>query len=386
MNRKLKIIRLGLGYKILLFFIAILIAFSSLIYTNRLVNKLKIREKDRIELWAAAYKDIILTDLDQTISIISFKIINEDADIPVIMTNENEKIISFANLDSLKATSNDYLLKQLKIMKEQNEPIVIEYSQSHQNYIYYKDSYILTQLQNYPYYQAILALIFVIVTYILLIISKRAEDNLIWVGMSKETAHQLGTPISSLIAWVELMKIRQQDDPMIPEVAKDVKRLEMITERFARIGSEPKLTKQDLNIVISSAVEYLKPRTSSKVRYIVNLSEEENLVNINTSLIQWVIENLCKNSIDAMSGNGVIEIDIFKEKNKSIIEVSDTGKGMNKTEQKKVFKTGFSTKKHGWGLGLALVKRIIEDHHKGKIFIAKSEINKGTTFKIELSQ
>lgn len=384
MERKFKIVRLGLGYKILLFIIAIMIAGFSLFYTNRLVNKLKNREKQRIELWAAAYKDIIQTDLDQTISVISFQIINEDSDIPVIMVDGNDKIISYANFDSLKATSDEYLFAQLDLMKSQNEPIVIEYSQTQKNFIYYKDSFILSQLQNYPYYQAFLVVLFVLITYILLVISKRAEDNLIWVGMSKETAHQLGTPISSLIAWVELMKIRQQDDPMIPEVAKDVKRLEMITERFARIGSEPKLEIQNLGAVINAAVEYLKPRTSSKVKYIVNVAEENMLVNLNMSLIQWVVENLCKNAIDAMSGNGVIEIDIFKEKNKSVVEVTDTGKGMSPREQKKVFKTGFSTKKYGWGLGLALVKRIIEDYHKGKIFISKSEIDKGTTFRIEL--
>lgn len=384
MERKFKIVRLSLGAKVLLFTIAILIAAFSLFYTNRLVNNLKIREKDRIELWAAAYKDIIETDLDQTISVISFQIINDDSNIPVIMTDDSDNVISFANLDSVKATSDEYLSKQLEIMKQQNEPIVIEYSQAHKNYIYYKDSFILTQLQNYPYYQAALAILFVIITYTLLVISKRAENNLIWVGMSKETAHQLGTPISSLIAWVELMKIRQQDDPMIPEVAKDVKRLEMITERFARIGSEPKLTEQNLNDVIHSAVEYLKPRTSSKVKYIVNFREENLTEMLNSALIQWVVENLCKNAIDAMSGNGVIEIDVFKEKNKSVVEVSDTGKGMTKSDQKKVFRTGYSSKKYGWGLGLALVKRIIEDYHKGSIFILKSEVDKGTTFRIEL--
>ncbi|MBN2662059.1 MAG: HAMP domain-containing histidine kinase [Bacteroidales bacterium] len=384
MERKFKIVRLGLGYKILLFVIAIMIAGFSLFYTNRLVNKLKTREKQRIELWAAAYKDIIETDLDQTISVISFQIINEDSDIPVIMTDGNDKIISYANLDSLKAISDEYLFTQLELMKSQNEPIVIEYSQTQKNFIYYRDSFILTQLQNYPYYQAFLVVLFVLITYILLVISKRAEDNLIWVGMSKETAHQLGTPISSLIAWVELMKIRQQDDPMIPEVVKDIKRLEMITERFARIGSEPKLDIYNLGNVIESAVEYLKPRTSSKIKYIVNVNTSNMLVNLNMSLIQWVIENLCKNAIDAMGGNGVIEIDVFLDKNKSIIEVTDTGKGMSLREQKKVFKTGYSTKKYGWGLGLALVKRIIEDYHKGKIFILKSEIDKGTTFRIEL--
>ncbi len=384
MKRKFKVVRLGLGYKILLFIIAILIAGFSLFFTNKLVNHLKIQEKKRIELWAEAYKDILNTDLNQSISVISFQLINDNNTIPVIMTNEDGKIISFTNLDSLKASEASYLSEQLEIMKSKNQPIVVEFSPTKSNYIYYKDSFILTQLQKYPLYQAILVFLFVITTYILLVISKRAEDNLIWVGMSKETAHQLGTPISSLIAWVELMKIRQQDDPMIPEVAKDVKRLEMITERFARIGSEPKLEEHNLSEVIDSAVEYLKPRTSSKVEYVKNFSEEKLKVNLNISLIQWVIENLCKNAIDAMSGKGTIKVDVYKNKNTFVIDVSDTGKGISKRDQKKVFKTGFSSKKYGWGLGLALVKRIIEDYHKGKIFILKSEIGKGTTFRIEL--
>jgi len=384
MKLKLKVIHLSLGYKILLFSVALGVAAFSLLYTNNLVEKLKIREKERIELWAIAYKDIIQTDLDQSISPISFKIIQDNKNIPVIMTDENDKIISYANLDSAKAQSEDYLIKQLKIMKLQNEPLIIEYSKVHKNFIYYKDSFLLTQLQHYPVYQAALVILFVFTTYILLVISKRAEDNVIWVGMSKETAHQLGTPISSLIAWVEMMKIKQQDDPMIPEVQKDVKRLEIITERFARIGSEPKLVVNNLVDVINSAVDYLKPRTSSKVDYIINSNTDSIDVKLNPSLIAWVIENLSKNAIDAMSGIGTITIDIFASKNGAQIDVSDTGKGMSKTEQKKAFNAGFSSKKYGWGLGLALVKRIIEDYHKGKIFILKSEPGKGTTFRIEL--
>ncbi len=384
MSRKINKIHLSLSYKILLFVIAVLIAAFSLLYTNRLVNKLKKQEKERIELWAQAYKDIIQTDLDQIISPISFKIINENSNIPVIMTDENDNIISFANLDSSKALSDEYLQKQLSDMKEQNKPITVEYAQNHKNFIYYKDSFLLLQLQKYPLYQAVLVALFVFVVYILLIISKRAEDNLIWVGMSKETAHQLGTPISSLIAWVEMMKIRLTDDPMIPEVEKDVKRLEMITERFARIGSSPQLSDNNLVEIVRNAVDYLKPRTSSKVKYLLKTDLKELKVNLNVSLIQWVIENLSKNAIDAMAGSGLITISIKKNKNMAIIDISDTGKGMNKREQKKAFRTGYSSKKYGWGLGLALVRRIIEDYHNGKVFILDSEPSVGTTFRIEL--
>ncbi|MBN2890780.1 MAG: HAMP domain-containing histidine kinase [Bacteroidales bacterium] len=384
MERKTRIIHLGLGYKILLFAIAIFIAGFSLFFTNNLVEKLKISEKKRIELWAAAYKDVISTDLDQQVSMISFQIIGENESIPVIMVDENEKIISFANLDSLKAESEEYLQSQLHKMKDANEPIVVEYSSEHRNYIYYKDSFVLTLLQKYPYYQFSLVILFVLVTYILLVISKRAEDNSIWVGMSRETAHQLGTPISSLIAWVEMLKIQQPDDPLLPEVRKDVKRLETITERFARIGSPPKLIVSDINDVVQNVVDYLKVRTSSRVEYELNKLEDDLPVEMNISLIQWVVENICKNAIDAMSGVGKITIDVVRDKKNVVIDFTDTGKGIVKREFKKIFKPGFSSKKFGWGLGLALVKRIVEEYHDGKVYVVSSEIDKGTTFRVEL--
>lgn len=384
MKTKTKIIHLSTSGKILLFGIAVLIAGLSLFYTTQLVEKLKKEEKQRIQLWAMAYKDIIATDLDQIVSPISFKIIQDNKNIPVIMTDEKDNIISFANLDSVKSQSGDYVKQQLLEMKKKGEPIVIKYSDIHKNYIYYKDSNLLVQLMRYPFSQVFFVVLFVAITYFLLIISKRAEDNRIWVGMSKETAHQLGTPISSLIAWVEMMKIKQHDDPLIPEIVKDVKRLEIITERFARIGSEPKLKEDNLIKVIYSAIDYLRPRTSSKVKYIINQRSDIININLNVSLFQWVMENLCKNAIDAMGGSGQIIVAIQQIKNTAVIDVKDTGKGMTKNIQRKIFKAGYSSKKHGWGLGLALVKRIIEEYHGGKIFVLKSEQDAGTTFRIEL--
>ena len=379
-----KRISLRFGYKLTLFFIALIIAALSLYFTNNLVKKLKKQEKKRMELWASAYKDIIQTDIDKQVSIVSFEIIQQNHTIPVIMTDENDKIISFANLDSLKAQNHQYMQKQLEIMKYQHKPFVIKLSEKHTNYIYYKNSFLLTQLKNYPFFQAILVLLFVFIAYILLVISKKAEDNLIWIGMSKETAHQLGTPISSLLAWVEMMKIRQAEDPMLPEVEKDVKRLEMITERFARIGSEPKLVKYDLVEVIRNSLDYLKPRTSDKVEYSFNSQVEKLEINMNPSLFQWIIENLTKNAIDAMAGKGKISISLNILNSDVIIDIEDTGKGMSKNEYKKIFKAGYSTKKYGWGLGLALVKRIVEEYHKGKIWVEKSEIGVGTVFRIML--
>ncbi len=379
-----KRISLRFGYKLTLFIIALIIATLSLYFTNNLVKKLKRQEKKRIELWASAYKDIIQTDIDKQVSLISFEIVQQNHSIPVIMTDENDKIISFANLDSLKAQNPEYLQKQLEIMKNENKPFIIKLSDKHSNFIYYKNSFLLTQLKNYPLFQAILVLLFVFIAYIMLVISKKAEDNLIWIGMSKETAHQLGTPISSLLAWVEMMKIRQAEDPMLPEVEKDVKRLEMITERFARIGSEPKLIKYDLIEVIKNSLDYLKLRTSDKVEYFFTSEVEHLNIDLNPSLFQWIIENLTKNAIDAMSGKGKISISLSLQNSNVVIDFEDTGKGISKKEYKKIFKAGYSTKKYGWGLGLALVKRIVEQYHKGKIWVVNSEIGKGTVFRIIL--
>ncbi len=384
MNRKGRVIHLGLGFKIVLFFVALSIAGFSLFYTNNLVTKMKFSEKKRMELWAYAYKDVLSTSLDQPLSMISYQIIGENVTIPVIMVDEKDNVISFANLDSVRAESPEYLAKQLQIMKKANEPIIIEYSKNSRNYIYYNDSYTLLLLKKYPYYQLFLVVLFVLITYVLLVISKRAEDNSIWVGMARETAHQLGTPISSLIAWVEMLKIQKPDDPLLPEVRKDVNRLETITERFARIGSEPKLNIAEINEVLKNSVEYLKRRTSSKVKYILNLHKDKLLVNMNISLIQWVVENICKNAIDAMSAVGTMKIDVIQEKKKVFINFSDTGKGILVRDFKKIFRPGYSSKKFGWGLGLALVKRIIEEYHKGKVYVASSEIGKGTTITVEL--
>jgi LytS/YehU family sensor histidine kinase len=379
-------VRLSFGYKIVLFAIALMIALASLYFSDQLVKNLKKEEKSRIELWANAYKDILQTDLNEMVNPLSYKIIKNNSTIPVIMTNDRDEIISYANLDSIKAQKKDYLRKQLNEMKLEHKPIVVEFSAKHKNYIYYKDSYLLTQLRNFPFYQLILVVLFVLVAYILLIISKKADDNLIWVGMSKETAHQLGTPISSLIAWVEMMKLRMSDDPMIDEVEKDVKRLELITERFARIGSEPKLSENNIVELINNTIEYLKPRSSSKVKYFFYSDFDVLNVNLNYSLFQWVIENICKNAIDAMSGVGEIKIFLSSDDLRVYVDIQDTGKGLTKKEFKKIFKPGFTTKKYGWGLGLALVKRIIEHYHNGKVYVLESELNKGTKFRIELKK
>lgn len=377
--------KLTLNSKWIAVVLAVFVAVFTYYYTGNLVNKLKIEEQKRIELWAEAYKDILQTDITQKVSLISFKIMQENNTIPVIMTDEHGDIISFANLDSIKATNKSYLVRKLNKMKQKNKPIELVYSDTHRDYIYFAESNLLTLLRKYPYYQAILVIMFLLVVYILLIVSKKAEDNQVWVGMSKETAHQLGTPISSLLAWLELLKMEKSEDPLLFEIEKDIKRLELITERFSRIGSEPRLEKMNLVSVIEFALEYLKPRTSSKINYILKFENKCVNVNLNSALFQWVIENMCKNSIDAMNGVGEITIYVRVDNKKAYIDLSDTGKGMTKNEQKKIFKAGYTTKKYGWGMGLALVKRIIEQYHQGEIFVLKSVLQKGTTIRIILN-
>ena len=250
--------------------------------------------------------------------------------------------------------------------------------------ICYDDSLLLKRLAWYPYVQLAVMLLFMIVAIVALLTQKKAEQNKVWVGLSKETAHQLGTPISSLMAWVEILKENHPDDDLIPEMDKDVKRLERIAERFSKIGSLPEKKEGSLNAVINHVVDYMRKRTSNKVEMICNMPDHEVIIKMNESLIEWVIENLCKNAVDAMEGKGKIILTLSEEHHLALIEVSDNGKGIRKKDIKHVFTPGFTTKQRGWGLGLSLAKRIVEDYHKGRIFVKSSELGKGTTFRIEL--
>ena len=373
--------------KLLLFILAIKIGTLSLIYTNYLISKLSKEEHKKVELWAEAYKEIQQIDLDSEISITLFKIIQDNKTIPVILTNENDSIIAYLNIDSTKAERKNYLKKQLRTMKEDKLPIVIDYYQGQKNYIYYKDSHILTQLFYYPFIQLGVVLLFIIAAYFAFRSSRKAEENQVWVGMSKETAHQLGTPISSLIAWVEMLKMKGEDPALIAEVDKDVKRLETITERFSKIGSKPVLKDTNITQTIINSISYLKRRTSKKINYKLNFIKElEIIVPLNIALFEWVIENICKNAIDAMVGVGKISISIEETPKIVIIDITDTGKGISKRKFKKVFHPGYTSKKRGWGLGLSLAKRIINEYHQGKIFVKSSEIDKYTTFRIVLKK
>ncbi len=374
------------GNKLTLFILAIIIGASSLIYTNKLVKKLSTEERKKIELWAKAYKEIQQVDLTQDISLVVFNIIYENTTIPVILLDDENNFIAQLNLDSVKSKDEKYLLKQLEIMKEQHEPIVIDYYQGRQNYIYYKDSFLLTQLFYYPYIQLVVVLIFVFVAYYAFKNARKAEENQLWVGMSKETAHQLGTPISSLLAWVEILKMKDEDETLVSEVDKDVKRLQTITERFSKIGSSPVLSKTNIVETLKNSISYIKVRSSRNILYDYDFPKEKIEIPLNVSLFEWVVENICKNAIDAMSNSGNMSFKITENQNQVILDISDTGKGISKRNFKTIFNPGFTTKKRGWGLGLSLAKRIIEIYHSGKIFVKNSEIGKGTTFRIILNK
>ena len=295
-------------------------------------------------------------------------------------------VISFRNLDSLKAvTDAAYLQKQMQIMRNEHLPLEITFGDDQKNYIYYKDSYLLTQLRYYPFIQLGVIGLFLIVSYFAFSSSRNAEQNQVWVGMAKETAHQLGTPLSSLMAWLDYLKTRPDPDEHLTEIEKDIVRLNTITERFSKIGSAPALKRESLVNVLQTSINYIKTRTSSKVVFdLINQQNYDVVAPLNVPLFEWVLENVFKNAIDAMSGQGIITVKITDQQQFAYIDISDTGKGIPKSKYKTVFKPGYTSKSRGWGLGLSLSKRIVEEYHNGQIFVKSSDTNKGTTFRIVL--
>jgi signal transduction histidine kinase len=374
-------------WKFILLVIALLIGVGSLLYTNQLVKKLSEEEKKKVELWAEATRQI--SDINTKPEDISFtlSVLTNNTSVPVILTDEKKLIISTRNLDSLRADDEKYLVEQLHLMAEQHEPIEIAFAENQKNYIYYKDSYILTQLRYYPYFQLMVIALFLIVSYIAFSTSRKAEQNQVWVGMAKETAHQLGTPLSSLMAWLEFLKSKPDPDGYTVELEKDVNRLNTITERFSKIGSAPALKKENLTVVLENSISYIKSRSSSLVNFDLQNSQSYDVeAPLNVALFEWVLENLFKNAIDAMSGEGKITIKITDQQQFAYIDITDTGKGIAKSKYKTVFKPGYTSKNRGWGLGLSLSKRIVEEYHSGQIFVKSSELNKGTTFRIVLKK
>lgn len=364
---------------------SVIISFGSIYYTNLLVEELKEREKRQIELLAKAleYASINADNL----TFINQEIIQQNTSIPVIVVDEAENIIDYRNIKFKKNASEEgrerVLRRELETMKAEYEPISTEDAM-----VYYRNSELLTSLKYYPYVQLSVILVFGILAYAVFNQSKVAEQNRVWAGLTKETAHQLGTPIASLMAWIEYLRnspVWEENKEVIQEMDKDVVKLRMVTERFSSIGSTPSIQAENVFMVIDEAIGYLRPRISSKVEMKVNGYSKDIEAMLNKPLFEWVIENICKNAVDAMKGQGVISIDIIKESEKYVIvDITDTGKGMEKGYYKRVFNPGFTTRQRGWGLGLTLAKRIIEGYHKGKVFVKQSELGKGTTFRIVL--
>lgn len=381
--------------KILLVVAAIIIAVASLVVSHFLTKDLEAEERNKMEVWAEAMRSLNKADENTDLSLV-LKVLNENNTIPVIVMDSNGNVSEFRNLkisadnydDSLRVASDiGRRLKasgrDIRINLNTDDPAARD------DYIdvVYDDSLMLKRLAIYPFVQLGVVMLFVVIAIFALLTSKRAEQNKVWVGLSKETAHQLGTPISSLMAWIEILKESYPDDSLIPEMDKDVKRLQLIADRFSKIGSLPEPVPSSLNEVLDHVIEYMDRRTSKKVRMVKDFPDHDIIVNLNASLFEWVIENLSKNAVDAMGGGpGTITLHVEEAPGKAIIEVSDTGKGIRKKDISNVFRPGFTTKKRGWGLGLSLAKRIVEEYHKGKIFVKSSEVGKGTTFRIELKR
>lgn len=369
-------------WKVNLFLFAVLIGVSSLFYTRNLVKSLEVQERKKVELWAEATWLISQADSTQNLDFL-LSIMEDNTTVPVILTDGHDNVIAFRNFNPARSDDPGFIQMNLEKIKRKSDPIVVDLADGFVNHIYYKDSIILTQLIYYPFVQLALIILFILVSYIALSSSRQAEQNQVWVGMSKETAHQLGTPTSSLAGWIEILQNRYPDIPFNNELALDVERLVKVTERFSRIGSRPSLTPENIIDLIRRTVEYLKSRSSSKIIFNLEFDAVSDvIIPVNVPLFEWVIENIAKNAIDAMEGEGQITVRVTENENQAFIDISDTGKGIPKSTYRKIFNPGFTTKSRGWGLGLSLAKRIIAEYHNGKIFVRYSEVGKGSCIRI----
>lgn len=375
--------------KIFLVVAAILIAVASLLVSRSLTRDLSEQEKSKMQVWAEAMKSLSAADENTDLSLV-LKVLDENHTIPVVVLDNEGVVTEFRNIEIKARNAKDsllYVTSQGQQMKASGQVIRIALSKNHKDYIdvCYDESLMLKRIAIYPYVQLGVVMLFVIVAIFALLTSKRAEQNKVWVGLSKETAHQLGTPISSLMAWTTILRETYPEDELLPEMDKDVKRLQLIADRFSKIGSIPEPVPSSLNDVLRHVVDYMDRRTSKKIEMRTELPADDIIINLNASLFEWVIENLCKNAVDAMGGKlGSITLRLEETDKRAIVEVSDTGKGIKKKDIRNVFRPGFTTKDRGWGLGLSLAKRIVEEYHHGKIYVKNSEVGKGTTFRIEL--
>lgn len=368
--------------KIAIILTAIIIAVSTFFVTSSLADSLAQEEKSKMQLWAAATSELATMDTDCDVKFVQ-SVITRNTTIPVILTGDSlTDILSYRNID-LENTDSGQLKQMAKEFAAINDPIEIDLGNGEKQYICYGESKLLKNLSYYPIVYIVVFLLYALLLTVVLIALKRAEQNRVWIGLTKETAHQLGTPISSLLAWTEILKSRYPEDDMLPEMEHDVQRLRTIAERFSQVGSKQELALSDLNSVTKKAFDYMRARISKKINMEFSATGDIQVM-LNAPLFEWVMENLCKNAVDAMENDGTIRVQVRQNGNCAVIDISDTGKGLPIKNYKRIFYPGFTTKKRGWGLGLSLAKRIIEEYHHGKIYVKHSEIGKGTTFRIEL--
>lgn len=374
-----------INWKTYLAVIALIIVTASLLYTNQLARKLADQEKKKVTQLAEGIKTLASTTNNQDVGFAT-TIVTQNTTIPLIITNERGDVLDFENIDTLGVISTKQLLKQkLDHFKNIHPPIISDYGTG-RSYVYYGESYLLTQLRYFPYVQLAIIILFLMVVLIALTTAHRSMQNQVWVGLSKETAHQLGTPLSSIEAWVELLKEHEVNNEAVIEMQKDLDRLKLVADRFSKVGSEPQLADEDVMYRLRDMVGYMQKRAPQKVLISLMSNEQEIHVNINGPLFDWVVENLIRNALDAMAGKGNIDINVVNQPHQVVIDVRDNGKGIPKHQVKKIFNPGFTTKKRGWGLGLSLSKRIIEKYHYGSLTVKSSEVGKGTTFRIILKR
>ena len=364
--------------------ILLVIVVLSVSFTTRLANKFAEEEYRKIELWAEATRQLIMADEDDNIDLI-LSVMEGNTTIPVYMVDSAHQLLLSRNVQEPKHNKEEFYKQRINDLRQSQEPIVVQVNEEVTQYIYYEDSTLLRRLYWFPYVQLAVIIAFIAIAVIALIMAQRSEQNSLWVGLSKETAHQLGTPISSLNAWNELLKATYPTDALLPQMDEDIRRLQMIAERFSKIGSQPTLDQQAILPIVQSAMEYMRMRTSNKITYTLQ-AESDCQVLVCKPLFEWVIENLCKNAIDSMEGKGDIMLSLIIQENKVHLDITDTGKGIDRRHFKTIFKPGYTSKKRGWGLGLSLAKRIIEDDHRGKLFVKQSQIGVGSTFRITLEQ
>lgn len=371
--------------KLIFLLISVLLIGGVLYVSNDLVEDLSIEERKKMEIWAEATRELASDKTEMSMELI-LKVIQSNTSIPAIIVDDTGEINQYLNLNLPETDTEKYLQEKLEQLKSKSNLIEINLGDEEKQYLYYDDSILLKRLSLYPYVQLGVMVLFVLIVYFALISTKKAEQNKVWVGLSKETAHQLGTPISSLMAWMDLLESSGVDSSLLSDMNKDVNRLSVIAERFSKIGSKPEMELIYVNEVLENATEYMRRRVSDKVLITTHLPSDAEGAMVCLSLFEWVIENLCKNAVDAMNGEGRIDVYMTSEKQQIYIDIKDTGKGIAQKNFKTVFNPGYTTKKRGWGLGLTLAKRIIEDYHAGRIYVKDSEVGKGTTFRIELKR